>query len=93
MSEASGVCRYRGDGGLMCGVGPLIPEEAYSPMLEGCPAELLPRAIVPELKRVSTRRLLAALQDLHDHEPPCMWRAELAELARRCGLTMPEATA
>lgn len=29
------VCLYRGPNGLMCGIGPFIPDEKYTPEMEG----------------------------------------------------------
>lgn len=29
-------CAYRGKGGLKCAIGCLIPDEAYTPVIEGC---------------------------------------------------------
>lgn len=30
-----GLCRYRGEGGCKCAIGPLISDEVYDPTLEG----------------------------------------------------------
>lgn len=34
-SERHGYCQYRGDGGMMCAAGCLIPDDLYKPELEG----------------------------------------------------------
>ena len=37
--SADKACRYRGDGGRMCAVGCLIPDEEYDPEMEGSSAD------------------------------------------------------
>lgn len=66
-------CAYRGDGGTMCAVGVLIPDEEYRPTLEGLLVRsLLDRAdigtAVAALRRHAS--LLFELQRAHDSVMP-----------------------
>ena len=68
------TCAYRGEGGLRCAIGHIIPDELYNPNIEGS------SAISEELKGVLGKiimtpflnihaglgRFLADLQDVHD---------------------------
>ncbi len=66
--EAGDVCRYRGRGGMKCVVGVFIPDDRYSPVLEGRDVSdllrhhpnVLPRALKPH------EGMLIRLQGLHD---------------------------
>lgn len=62
-------CRYRGNDGLRCAIGILLPDELYSPRMEG-------RGVVGLLKlgkeleawiRSHNVHLLVALQNAHDN--------------------------
>lgn len=82
------VCVYRADDGSSCAVGCLIPDEAYTPDLEGSNALLLADAAkLPQFLMPHTQ-LLFALQCAHDHSiaAPTLER-RLRELAAACGLT------
>lgn len=90
------ACAYRGDGGTMCAVGCLIPDDRYRPELEGgIVVPLLGVAGTPlyepsDKDMVITRLveelghnlyLCAALQNVHDNYPPEEWRHRLAVVA------------
>jgi hypothetical protein len=47
LTGASG-CAYRGDNGLTCAVGCLIPDELYSPFIEGSSASVFTKAVVAD---------------------------------------------
>lgn len=73
-------CRYRGDNGTMCAVGCLIPDERYTPSLEGFSAghEAIMSAIfgggVPdEYDAYKVERLLCNWQHYHDHGDYAPW--------------------
>lgn len=89
------LCAYRGDGGLKCVVGALIPDALYDRGLEGQSAssfevqEVLIRAGVlkgvgdMDLDRLS---LLQHLQSLHDRNNASTWLKGLQEIALRFSL-------
>lgn len=78
-------CAYRGEDGLKCAIGALIPDEFYSRHIEGkgvgsfAVKEVLLRCGVGTDR--STLDLLKALQDMHDKEDPFCWRKSLIYLA------------
>lgn len=81
-------CAYRGTEGRSCAIGCLIPDDLYSPKMEGHGADRLRRhfpAMGMLLHDVSAD-LLTTLQDLHDLEDPEMWEDELREVARSFNL-------
>lgn len=89
-------CRYRGCGGLKCGVGFLIADEYYSESIERqavCDNEVLSAVAdsgYPADKEAL--ELYEEIQDIHDGDLPADWAVELESLAVRSGLIMPEVT-
>lgn len=73
------ICLYRGEDGLKCAVGCLIPDKFYTEDIEGKPikgmsvklSEVLSKSGIPEEE--STHSLLALLQDCHDNHEPEEW--------------------
>lgn len=90
MSENDDGCAYRGQGGLSCAVGCLIPDDAYSSMIENHPADYylvqqcLPFEVTPEIER-----LLRALQGVHDDTMPTYWEMVLSDVARNFNIEEP----
>lgn len=84
------ACKYRGPNGLKCAAGHLIPDEQYSPDLEGgCVDELVRR--VPAL-RLHNMALVVQCQTYHDwSKSPEDMEAHFKRLAARFGLEFPEA--
>ena len=74
------TCAYRGDNGLMCAVGCLIPNEEYLPELEGESASCV-AAYTPSLRGANTA-FLNELQIIHDKTDTSEWRARLLQLGR-----------
>jgi hypothetical protein len=80
-------CAYRGQGGLSCAVGCLIPDELYSPEFEYRQVRKLPLDVLEacgvDLDKFSEQlRLLAMLQTIHDNVEPRGWEIALRECAR-----------
>lgn len=72
-SESSGVsCSYRGDGGLKCGIGHSIPDEAYNPEMDCSDFSTAINDLIykdSKLKKMfkdCEPELLQCLQDAHD---------------------------
>ena len=98
--DRSGCCSYRGENGLKCAVGCLIPDDKYDPYMEG--QSPLTTTCMSGKKREpgSVGRLLLeqghdlslaeALQTIHDNYDPDEWRERLQELATRRNLTFTE---
>lgn len=86
------ICKYRGPEGLMCAIGALIPDEAYSPDWEGISVGgiITPlrraAAIGPETKST----FLLDLQKIHDHAEVYQWSQELTNFAMMYGLSDAE---
>jgi len=84
--EIEGECRYR-QGGLMCAIGRLIPDEFYSEELEGEGVNSLPvrKALYKAGYTVlgdDSQSFLGELQGVHDVYSPTQWKANLARLAK-----------
>lgn len=78
------VCMYRGANNLKCAVGVLIPNEFYTPDMEGSLGSLLMRKILPTFlqEEFSTHEnLLYKLQNIHDSHSPPYWAFYLKQLA------------
>jgi hypothetical protein len=96
----STACAYRGHGGLSCAVGCLIPDEYYTPEIEGLaiePSWSAPAAAVRRLRRIlrlsgipvrnaQALRLLQELQVVHDECDPDRWAAHLKEIGQKFDL-------
>ena len=79
-------CAYRGENGLVCAAGCLIPDALYSPKLEGTavaedsePGELI-------ISLGHNVQLVRDLQDVHDKYPVDGWEGELSAVAHEHGL-------
>lgn len=81
MSVKYGGCKYRGDNGTKCAIGFLIPDEIYTPRLEGYTnaRDLIAKLCYSELKDV-IYDLLDDLQTLHDSGIKS-WREGLLDIA------------
>lgn len=89
--NGGGFCAYRGDHGLKCAIGCLIPDERYLPEMEGRGASqifydfpYLAKAMGVDYKRDGA--LLRELQRIHDWQPVRFWRDRLNAVARSCEL-------
>ena len=83
-----GVCLYRGDCGLKCAVGKLIPDEFYKKEMEGKSISSVWHAY-PEMAMLfeeGSLYLLSSLQAAHDHAEPERWMEELKQIQREYGL-------
>lgn len=99
------ACAYRGDNGLKCAVGILIPDEDYKAEWEGespNPSEFrftpLSKA-AREFKDYCIAKfgednleLLAALQETHDYNEVEHWEQRFERISYNYGLTIPAKT-
>lgn len=61
-------CAYRGEGGLKCAVGHLMPDNAYDPAYEGLDAGTLPQEAYAAMNVSYTDiGFLCQLQEAHDY--------------------------
>ena len=89
--NADGLCAYRGENGLMCAAGVLIPDEAYTPNMETLRwSTLVDRHLIEN----KFRNEINELQNIHDHgsrkdpgENAIQWKKELIEFAKEYNLT------
>ncbi len=94
-SSDEGVCLYRGPDDTKCAVGCLIPDELYSPRMEGCAANGFEMACFLVLLGHDVE-LCDNLQSAHDfymsggcfEEQGLEWALEC--IAERHGLKVPE---
>lgn len=76
------VCAYRGDGGLKCAAGCLIPDEQYDSSIESVGwRKLAERGVVS----YNCCPLIDDLQDIHDSVKPKNWLSCLHEYADKKG--------
>lgn len=91
-TEAWGsACAYRGRAGRKCAVGWLIPDNLYSPSMEGLAATSRRAGLAAALEELNhDLDLLVALQKAHDdsHSPESM-ESKLRKTARLFGLSVP----
>lgn len=79
---AAEACTYRGEDGLRCFVGHLIPDRSYRPDMEGATVNMLHESgQVFSTLTYEALEFLEHLQSIHDDEPPKRWEAALADLA------------
>jgi hypothetical protein len=77
-------CNYRGQQGRMCAIGPMIPDEKYSPDLEGL---VVGTGVVWNAMGLDSddpdnlKTLARALQCIHDTLAPTAWPYKLLDLA------------
>jgi hypothetical protein len=73
ISEEDACCQYRGPNGLKCAVGCFIPDDKYTPLIEGKPVD-------PLFARYTKKpywTLLADIQGIHDGWEPEDWEQQL----------------
>lgn len=85
MTGDKDLCLYRGERGLKCAAGHLIPNNLYDKSLEGLSADS------PEVKEILLNLghdipLCVALQDIHDNWDVPEWERKWRELASEEGL-------
>jgi hypothetical protein len=74
-------CMYRGDGGKMCAVGVLIPDESYDDRMEFSPVESILERYDALMFLKPHMSILSELQTIHDYSDPRMWLNCLESLA------------
>lgn len=83
-------CAYRGVEGRKCALGWVIPDEDYTPALEGqtlgglLQNNMLPDELAQEFG--VNRHLLVILQSIHDHDPIDTWEHSFQRIAGIEGL-------
>lgn len=91
-------CAYRGQDGLKCAVGALIPDRFYFPEMEGGGVQsfevqdtLRYAGVLPlnHFEGQTSIDLLVDLQCLHDRTPVVGWKMQLKDIAAEFGLHMP----
>lgn len=88
--DTNGRCVYRRVGGLRCAAGAAIPNRLYDLGMEGTgPIRNVFRRY-PAIEEYLGRENLGLIRDLqitHDTGMPGYWRAELADVAKKHGLS------
>lgn len=81
-------CLYRSSEGLKCAIGCLIPDELYTPKLEGITVDHLPENILNFIGIESKEDLhfMKSLQVIHDFCHVIRWKSELKKFASEYGL-------
>lgn len=81
------TCSYRGDGGRMCAIGCLIPDEKYTNIIEGGSVESFRvKAIMYDIGLCEHMEMLIALQYVHDGKKVSEWRSNLKQVAQQYSL-------
>jgi len=84
VSEDGNYCNYRGPQGRMCAIGPMIPDEKYSPDMEGWEVGngVVWNAMgLDSDDRGDLETLARKLQHIHDALAPTAWPYKLLDLA------------
>ena len=82
-------CAYRGDGGLKCSFGVLIPDEEYYALLEGkSSTKIINSGHVRSVMHLNPD-LFRDVQVVHDKFLPHEWEAKFRAIANDFGLTFP----
>ena len=81
------TCAYRTPDGLKCAIGCLIPDELYTPKIEGFSVDDGPVIEVLERTGLSCDEFLYELQTIHDGAAVYFWAKELHTLASLHGLS------
>lgn len=82
-------CRYRGDNGLKCALGILIPDSKYEPKYETKLVRTLVENNIIEDVSLASVAFLYSLQKIHDDVAVTAWPFELKRLANQYNLTIP----
>lgn len=90
IEHISGACRYRGDNGLKCAVGAIIPDEKYSGHIEGVIvySEYVISCLPVRYRGKSSIDFLNKLQTLHDKTAVHLWKESLKEIAANHNLVV-----
>jgi len=97
----NGFSNYRGEGGLRCAIGLLLPDDLYDVWMEGCPIMQVVKRY-PDVWRYFSRippKLLSALQGAHS-DAAIRWAQDgtdfhaeiersLLKISRQFGLSIP----
>lgn len=87
VSATDGTCHYRGDGGLKCAAGILIPDDQYSSNMEN---KSWGSIICHKFVEDKFANQIQCLQNIHDVAPVSDWENDLVLFAMKNGLTFPE---
>ena len=79
-------CRYRAPDGCKCAIGVLIPDDQYSPKLEG--SNVLALIHLPALQDLNPK-MLYDLQNTHDLYDPKEWEKRFEYHAEKYNLEVP----
>lgn len=83
------MCAYRGENGLKCAIGCLIPDDLYDPKMEGQVVGAL--FAFPGIgKYIINTYIARGLQSIHDACEPENWEDALRRFAKTEGLIFPE---
>lgn len=81
-SDDGTTCLYRGPNGLKCAAGCLIPDEMYSPKLEGLNVNAVTMRKLFEAIGITSIRLVRDFQIIHDVHAAKDWPDCLRRLAK-----------
>ena len=89
VDPVTGSCRYRGPQGRMCAIGPMIPDEKYSPDMEGWgvgSCDVWNAMGLDSDDPGNLKTLAHKLQRIHDAWAPTAWPYMLLALALKYNL-------
>ena len=86
-SSIVAACRYRTRDGRKCAFGVLIPDDKYTPKMEGLPGYEVIAEFLPEFR--PNRDLIIALQTAHDGKGQANLEREFRGIAQEFGLRVP----
>jgi hypothetical protein len=86
ISPGGNGCAYRGDDGLSCAIGCVIPDEVYKNGMEGYDVIMLMDKYPEVLQYIPDESLARALQMVHDEAPVSSWKEKLRKVVKYHGL-------
>jgi hypothetical protein len=83
-TKPNGMCAYRGNNGLMCAAGCLIPDDKYKTKMEEFGWDVLVKS--GRVPSSNFEMLIVRLQNLHDNFPVVEWKKKLKAIAEQHNL-------
>lgn len=94
--DSSTICLYRDGNGCRCAIGFLIPDEWYTPSIEGHAVRdhrvdkiMVLAGLFHSVSDEDELEFFTDLQQVHDKIDPSGWRVHLRDLGRKWGLLWP----
>ena len=88
LSKLAQPCALRGDDGMKCAIGWLVPDDVYTPALETVEDPVLELIVIGKYEKCfgeqfyEKTEILQELQYVHDHVDPSRWAKEFKRIRK-----------